>query len=304
MTNTKLLTAFFFLMFVALILFAVLSGCSLFRSEGALQLSITDAPVDADSVAGVYITVTSIEYNRNGEWEQFEDFAGPEKFNLTELTNGNSELIGTLVLPEGQYTQIRFMLDAPNEGGSDSQNPGSYIEFTDSSQSPLFVPSGAQTGYKAEAGEPFIVPANDVVAITVDFDLRKALVERGDTGSYILKPVLRLVVEDQAGSITGGVTYPGAYSLVVFAYENGTYSDTETAESDGSRFPNAVSSDLVENDETGALGYVLSFLAAGTYDLVVAEYDSTTGNYLGVVTTVEDVTVESGGTNTQAISVP
>ncbi len=65
-----------------------------------------------------------------------------------------------------------------------------------------------------------------------------------------------------------------------------------------------MSSDLVENDETGALGYVLSFLAAGTYDLVVAEYDSTTGNYLGVVTTVEDVTVESGGTNTQAISVP
>lgn len=303
MTNTRLLTAFFFLMFIALILFAVLSGCSLFRSEGAIELSITDAPVDAETVAGVYITVTSIEYNRNGEWEQFSDFVGPEKFNLTELINGNSELIGTLALPEGQYTQIRFMLDAPDEGGSASQNPGSYIEFTDGSQSPLFVPSGAQTGYKAEAGQPFIVPANDVVAITVDFDLRKALVERGDTGSYILKPVLRMVVEDQAGSITGEVTYSGTSALAVFAYEDGTYSDGETTVSDGSRFPNAITSDLIEDDGTGALEYVLSFLAAGTYDLVVAEYDST-GTFLGVAKTVEDITVESGETAAQPIAVP
>jgi hypothetical protein len=55
------------------------------------------------------------------------------------------------------YTQIRFMLDIPEEG-SHKANPGCYVKFADNSTEPLFVPSGGETGYKA-VGE-FTVPDN------------------------------------------------------------------------------------------------------------------------------------------------
>lgn len=62
-------------------------------------------------------------------------------------------------------------------------NPGSWVnydenpEFNESVDNPLFVPNAAQTGYKAESEQPFVVPENGTVAITAEFDVRKALVD-------------------------------------------------------------------------------------------------------------------------------
>ena len=278
------------------------ASCNLFQTTGHINLSITDAPIDGDNVDGVFITIASIEYHRNGQWELFEDFSGPETYNVMALDNGTNELLGALELPSGEYSQIRFILTAPDEG-SGGNNPESYISFTDAENSPLFVPSGAKSGYKVKAKNSFSVPANGEISITIEFDLRKAVVLRGSTGKYILKPVLRMVVEDQAGSIAGAITYSGTNSLAVFAYEEGDYSDGESdIGADGSQFPNTVTSDLVEEDETsGDLEYVLSFLAPGTYDLVVASYDAN-GDFVAVEKTVQGVSVESESKTTENIN--
>lgn len=246
-------------------------------STGTMNLSMTDAPLDAGGVNGAYITVDGIEYNLNGQWETMGGFDGPETFDLAALTNGESKLLGQLQLPAGEYTQIRFILGAPDEGTTPPSSPGSWIEYgdtndgeyTDGEDTPLFVPSGGQTGYKAQAEEPFTVPANGSVDITADFDLRRAVVEAGDR--MILKPVLRLVVEDQAGSISGSVENESDNDVVVYAYEDGEYDSSEVDDpgEEDSRFPNAVTS--ARPDDEG--NYTLAFLAAGTYDLVVAEYD-------------------------------
>ncbi|MEX2445165.1 MAG: DUF4382 domain-containing protein [Alkalispirochaeta sp.] len=265
----------------------LVAGCSMDGdgSTGIMNLSMTDAPLDASGVNGVYITVEGIEYNLNGQWETMSGFDGPQTFDLAALTGGDSELLGALQLPAGDYTQIRFMLGvAEQEDGTTPSNPGSWIEYgtndtydkdTDGDTA-LFVPSGGQTGYKAEAGEPFTVPANGSVNITADFDLRKAVVEAGASGLMILKPVLRLIVEDQAGSISGSVTNEGTNDVVVYAYEDGDYVAGEADDpADGeSRFPNAVTSARPDSDGN----YTLAFLAAGTYDLVVAEYSD--GEYV------------------------
>ena len=156
---------------------------------GTLKLYLCDAPIDAENVTGVYITINEIQYHRDGQWITCEEFVGPQTYNLLELTGGNSALLGELTLPAGNYTQIRFMLDIPKIGSSPA-NLGCYIEFADNSTKPLFVPSGGETGYKA-IGQ-FEVPVNGTVEVTADLDVRKAVVVAGS--SYILKPTIKLIV--------------------------------------------------------------------------------------------------------------
>ena len=156
---------------------------------GTLELYLCDAPLDVENVTAVYITINEIQYHRDGQWVACEEFEGPQTYNLLELTEGNSALLGEFTLPAGNYTQIRFMLDIP-ERGSHKANPGCYIKFADNSTEPLFVPSGGETGYKAIGY--FEVPVNGTVEVTADFDVRKAVVVAGS--SYILKPTIRLIV--------------------------------------------------------------------------------------------------------------
>jgi hypothetical protein len=158
---------------------------------GTLKLYLSDAPMDAENVTGVYITIEEIQCHRDGRWITFEEFEGPKAYNLLELTGGNSVLLGEFTLPAGNYTQIRFILDIP-ESGSRPTSPGCYIEFADNSTEPLFVPSGGETGYKA-IGQ-FEVPVNGNVEVTADFDVHKAVVVAGS--SYILKPTIKLIVND------------------------------------------------------------------------------------------------------------
>jgi hypothetical protein len=185
-------------------------------------------------------------------------------------------------------------------------------DSTDPVQEPLFVPSAGQSGYKAQVqGEDgsFTVPANGEVAITADFDVRQALVKTGGPNSpnqrYILKPVLHLIVEDQAGSIEGSITNEaGADSLAVFAYEDGDFTSDEAADpgEEESRFQNAVTSAAAtDTNGDGELdSYILPFLAEGTYDLVVAQYESD-GTYVtgsGDAVDAEDIAVSAGETTT------
>jgi hypothetical protein len=156
---------------------------------GTLKLYLSDAPLDAENVTGVYITINEIQYHLDGEWRTCEEFVGNQTYDLLELTGGNITLLGEFTLPAGNYTQIRFILDILEEG-SHGANPGCYIEFADKSTEPLFIPSGAETGYKATGH--FEVPVNGTVGVTADFDAHKAVVVAGS--SYILKPTIKLMV--------------------------------------------------------------------------------------------------------------
>jgi hypothetical protein len=268
-------------------------SCGEAPGTGTLALYLSDAPIDAENVTGVYITINEIQYHMNDQWSTCEEFEGPQTYNLLELTNGNSTLLGVLTLPGGHYNQIRFMLDIP-EMGQDPYNPGCYIEWADNSTSPLFVPSGNVSGYKA-VGE-FEVTTNGTVELTADFDVRKAV--HLASSHYVLWPTIRLVVNNEAGRISGSIANNSTYTdIIVFAYEDGTWADTEDDEPvyPASRFPNAVNSGKMCDDGH----YTIPLLATGTYDLAVAGYNGDVfGEVLGFVS---DVVVESNKTTKQDI---
>ena len=269
-------------------------------TKGTLTLSITDAPIDMTNVTGVFIRVNEIQINTSGsDWLTFEGFVGPQTFNVLELTNGESAMMGSIEFAAGQYNQIRFILDAPELGGGNPSSPGCYITFSDAPDQPLFVPSGGESGWKAIGA--FKVPSNGDVAITADFDARKSVMKQGANDFYILKPTIRLIVDGQAGKIVGGVTnIPEGVDIIIYAYEDNIYTATEADApmSDTiARFPNAVTSAKVDSTDN----YCLAFLAPMTYDLVVTT--AIDGEFQEVLGLVEDVVVESKSTTSEPIDI-
>ncbi|MGM0432609.1 MAG: DUF4382 domain-containing protein [Spirochaetota bacterium] len=271
-------------------------GCSLLTNEsGTVRMQLTDAPLtDASNVEGVYITIESIAYHTDDQWIEAVTFDEPEPINLLDLTGGTVEHLANVELPAGTIDQIRFHLSATEDGRIAPEQPGSYISFIDGetiTTEALFVPSGAQTGYKATGS--FNVPANGQVTITADFDVRKSVrVTARGTGDerYLLKPTIRLVVNDQAGEISGDFidNGSGAYdSYIVFAYDAGSYDGTVEEDSEAP-FANAVSSAKVEDGR-----YILPFIAEGEYDLIVAGFSDESGYEVIEAPAYESVTVDS-----------
>lgn len=294
----------FYKIFIAIIsLFVVFNfvncggGSSSSSTEtGTLSLSLTDAPLADDAnVTGVYITITGIEYHTaQGGWKTMEDFnTSVNPINLLDWQNGASISLGDFQMPAGKYTQIRFMLDAAEESERPKSNTGCFIEFNHDTNETLYVPSGSQTGYKAIG--TYDVPVNGTVNMTADFDVRKSIVNSGSY--YKLKPTIKLVVTDEAGKITGTLSnldINSTYVIYAYEYDNGTttWDINETNVVDDIRFPNATASTALQDN--GA--YTLAFLAVGTYDLVLAEYD-VNGTY--IVPSIPlpnqtDIHVESG----------
>lgn len=307
----------FIMVLGVVLLTALVMGCSLASEEtGTVRLSLTDAPIaDAKDVEGVFITITSIEYNLNDEWVEDAGFEGPQEFNLLDLTGGEVALLSQTVIASGEVSQIRFMMDVQKEGSAGKTNPGAYILFDPDSDADgiddgdvkreLFVPSGGQTGYKAVGS--FTIPKNGEVEITADFDVRKSVVKRGSKDEYILKPTIRLIVNNQAGTIAGDFAVAtGTFdAYTVFVYDDDTYTAGEAVLEEGDDpetfipFENAISSASVDTTDGT---YILPFLASGTYDLVIAGVGED-GSYTVIDTaTYADIVVEAETTTDQDIN--
>jgi len=174
---------------------------------GTLKLGITDAPVD--HALEVNLQFTGVELKPVGGAPFSFDFAPAKNFDLLEL-NGTTRamLIDGVEIPAGNYEWVRLKVNAdPNVAGD------SYVVLEQSGgQCEIRIPSGDETGLKLVRG--FTVAVGAITDFTIDFDLRKSLVEPPgqmttvDTcgnQAYLLKPVLRMVNNLQVGSISGTV---------------------------------------------------------------------------------------------------
>jgi len=253
--------------------------------HGKVTFYLTDAPLDATNVEGVYITVNKVEVNGPKGWVDI-GFSGPQKINLLDYQNGLSTQLSTINLDTGRYTEIRMILNAA-EKGKEKANEGCYIKFKDGQSVGMFVPSGAQSGYKLK-GE-FEVKSGSPLSITLDFDVRKSVHRAGNNGKYMLKPVIRFVVNNNTGTIKGTYADHSIYDrAIVFAYKQGTFTPDEEVETDErARFSNAVNNGIV--DENG--NFTIPFLPAGNYDLYLAVFLED-GFYLGRIDSREGIVVQ------------
>lgn len=229
--------------------------------EGQLSLELADAPVD--DLTEVNITVTGVELKPSDEDALVFTFDEPKTYDLLELQNGKTaELLSNEDVPAESYEWVRLNLS--NDSGAHyviGENGGRYS---------LAIPSGAQSGLQVNAG--FSVDEDEDIDLTLDFDVRKSVVNSSSTlASYLLRPSLRLVNNDEVGSIAGtvdestviAVECDNAQDYAGLVY---VYSGTDVEPDDlGSGTEPVVAVPVTDEGDPGTYRYEASLLSEGNY---------------------------------------
>jgi hypothetical protein len=160
------------------------------QGKGLLKIYLVDSPTSFDSVI---IYVKQVEVHKSGSdstsgWYVINDSL--RSFDLLQLVNGASAVLGDSALTPGDYTQIRLILA-----------DGNYV-IDSGIKHDLIVPSGTQTGIKLN--HAFSIESNSLYELMLDFNVDKSIHVTGN-GKYMMKPVIRVMPMIISGSISGQV---------------------------------------------------------------------------------------------------
>lgn len=182
---------------LSLFVFAGLLSCSDDKSDdpARVQLHLVDAEGDYEQVN---VEIIDIQYNSSEDedgWTSMEPQGGyPIHTDLTKLIAGNSLLLSDELIPAGTMKQIRLVL---------SDNNTLLLEG-DAELIHLETPSAEQSGLKIQL-DTELEPGFSYTFI-LDWDVQRSVVKAGNSGQYILKPVINAIAEVNSGSLSGNVT--------------------------------------------------------------------------------------------------
>lgn len=227
-------------------------------SNARLQIYLTDDPGDYEAVI---IDVQDVQINVTNDADNgWQSLAGVHtgSYDLLTLVNDQDTLLAEAEIPSGRIHQLRLVLGTEN-----------FVKIN-GELIPLTTPSAQQSGLKLNFQQD--VQAGLLYKVTLDFDVAKSIVETG-SGKFMLKPVIRGILESVGGSIKGVVS-PADVPTLVMAL-NGT--------------------DTVATTFTGLLtgGYILKGLPAATYSLYFKPGNVALGD-----TTLTGITVNTGAVTT------
>lgn len=162
-----------------------------------VKVLLIDAPADYESVL---IDVVDVKV-KTDIWESL-DGVEEKVYDILKLTNGEEVLLGEIELPEGELNEIRLILGDNNQLVIDKDT----VDLT--------TPSASQSGLKIKLDA--MLEAGVTYKLVLDFDAAKSIVKAGNSGKYILKPVIRAHMEAQTGAIKGMID-PIDTNCVVYA---------------------------------------------------------------------------------------
>jgi hypothetical protein len=234
---------FLHLILVSGCLFSLLSCNEKAVTENAkanLQIRLTDDPAGFDAVN---IDIIDILYNNSTDSTTgWVSVPGAKKgiYNLLDLVNDKDTLLADAEIPTGRLQQLRLVLGDRN------------TIVVNGVSTTMQTPSAQQSGLKLNIQQD--IENGVLYKLLLDFDVARSVVKAGNSGKYILKPVIRTVLEAQGGSVNGVVTPPS--------------------------FPTAVL--LIQNTDTPATtftstmgNYLIKGVKAGTYDIHFVPTDTT-----------------------------
>ena len=183
---------------MAILAVTVLFSCSNDDSNGdgsaRVKVRMTDAPGDYKAV---FVNVVDVMIKSDAsatEEDGWVSLAGVQTgmYNLLTLTGGVTQLLADAEVEAGYLSEIRLVLGGDN-----------YLILNDDSRQELSTPSAQQSGLKIKVDQE--LEAGEEYEFLLDFDVDKSIVSAGNSGGFILKPVIRATAISETGIIIGAV---------------------------------------------------------------------------------------------------
>jgi len=226
------------------------------------KVLLTDAPFPYDSITSVNLYVVRIEASAQmdtagGTWVVFAE--PRQAFDLLQLQQGTTALLGERQIPAGQYHAIRMTIDTSLSSirSAASRIPVNWNNYSGSNEMPLY----ASVEYPVNV-------SSDGAEIVIDFDLgRSFLWDLYGTREFTLFPWLRAISTAATGAIAGTVTTD--YSGPIEPVPNASITVCSRSPCDSQSAANVVASGRSDN----AGHYKVAFVRAGTYTVQVVRAD-------------------------------
>jgi hypothetical protein len=269
---------------------------------GVLSLDVTDGPVDGADAVVVFFDAVTVQSGNGGRTTYgVTDPVTHEpgrSIDLLQLTGSKSVALLDTELTAGQYSWLRLDVDL-DPAKSYFEKGGQRYELR----------CGSCDNNGLKLNRSFNVPADGVVAYTLDFDLRKSISDPQSGTYYNLRPTVRVVETALAGNIAGTVDTTliaglGGGPCAVYVYEGAGVTPNDIYIPNTGNIPvnwnNPVATASVEFDGL-AFTYEAGYLPEGTYTTVLtcdALADDPAADDSGVVgfTGADDVPVTAGAT--------
>jgi hypothetical protein len=224
--------------------------------QGAITISVTDAPVD--DASQVMVQFASIDLLSDTD-DDINISLSNRAIDLLSLSDGASTaLVTNQEIDSGTYTGIRFNLNAT----STSQD-GSFIITSTGQQFPLVLPNDADDLLTID--RDFTISDDSNLSLVVDFDLRSSIIQGSQV--YTFRPVLRLVDNANAGIISGaidsGLVPPNNCDPFIYIYSGSDVVPDDIDSADD--LDPVVSVPVKLNVSSATYRYRASFLEAGNY---------------------------------------
>ncbi len=199
----------------------LMTGCSKDNSPNEqsahLSVSMTDAPGQYDAVLiDVQDVMIQDDAAPNADAQGWVSLDNVKTgvYDLLTLTGGVTQLLADADIPAGHLSQIRLVLGDNNS-----------VVINGETQ-PLSTPSAQQSGLKLQVNQDLV--AGKDYAFLLDFNVDQSVVTAGSSGGFILKPVIRVSVDGDTGTIEGSV-HPTTFQSLVTAtsadYSISAYTD-------------------------------------------------------------------------------
>jgi hypothetical protein len=239
---------------------------------------LTDAPFPFDRIARVDIHIAEIGLSPQADTSQGPPgritVARPDRlFNLLDLQNGVTALLGEAEVPPGQYRAVRVTFDPARSSMTDTDGGHPAINWQAKGDTPTLF---------GLVEEPMAIDENgeDVV---IDFDVGRSFLPDGD--GFLFVPFLRAITRAGSGSIAGRLLLADGDTPVGLGVVSVHYAMDSTA----------VLGPLMATSRADAAGaFTASFLRPGRYTVVPEDLDRDLAGPARTVIVEAGETVQAG----------
>jgi hypothetical protein len=242
-----------------------------------VRVLLTDAPGD---LAVAEVTISEI-YMQGAEG-RVTLFNGPETFNLLDLQNGVTAQLAEVLIPRGQYSQARMVVQSASITTEDGRTYSTQAGT-------LHCPSCMQSGLKVNMPGGSVRLEEESEVLVFDFDVSQSFGrEAGRSGRWVMHPVIHASEFTTASVIRGQVSLAEGVTLPESC---GTQTITRAH-----FVPTATAGEIKVSGLTAADGaFRFSFVAPGSYTLGYEETISfDNGDTLGFTATFTPETLNVG----------